>query len=91
MKYLLDTQILIWAAISPNKLSNRVRQELIAPTNTLFLSDVSIWAMQIKANIGKSDVGPAIKAFVTQQAQALKLNRLAITTDHIYRLAELTF
>jgi PIN domain nuclease of toxin-antitoxin system len=91
MKYLLDTQILIWAAISPNRLSNRVRQELIDPSHTLFLSDVSIWELQMKADVGKSDVGYAIKAFVTQQAQALKLNPLSMTRDHIFGLAKTTF
>jgi PIN domain nuclease of toxin-antitoxin system len=91
MNYLLDTQVLIWAAISPKRLPPRVRQELINPMHTLFLSDVSVWEMQMKADVGKSAVGPAIKAFVTQQAQALKLNQLAITKDHIFGLAELAF
>jgi PIN domain nuclease of toxin-antitoxin system len=90
MNYLLDTQVLIWAAISPKRLPHRVGQELINPMHTLFLSDVSVWEMQIKADVGKSNVGPAIKAFVTQQARILKLNQLPITRDHIFGLAKLT-
>ena len=56
MDLLLDTHALIWAAISPEKLSARVTELLLAKSSNLFLSPISLWEIAIKNNIGKSDI-----------------------------------
>ena len=56
MDILLDTHVLVWAAISPEKLSVKVTDLILNKGNNLFLSPVSLWEIAIKINIGKADI-----------------------------------
>ena len=53
MKYLIDTHILIWLAISPQEISKDVLRILENPENKVFVSTVSLWEIAIKLSIGK--------------------------------------
>lgn len=53
MKYLLDTHILLWAIISPEKLSKKVRDILINPENIILVSAVCFWEISLKYATGK--------------------------------------
>ena len=55
MNFLLDTHILIWAAISPHKISPELASLLSDPSNHLYFSSASIWEISIKEGLGKSD------------------------------------
>jgi len=55
MKLLVDTQLLLWAAGMPEKLSSTARQLLEDPQNILFYSAVSLWEVVIKNGLGHSD------------------------------------
>jgi len=48
VKLSLYTNVLIWSAGTPEKLSERVRNLLIDTSNSIVLSIASIWEMQIK-------------------------------------------
>jgi PIN domain nuclease of toxin-antitoxin system len=51
MEYLIDTQIVIWSIISPNKLSVKVRK--ILQNHSIGISQVSFFEIAIKQKIGK--------------------------------------
>ena len=53
MKYLIDTHILIWLAISPQNISKRVLPILENPANRIYVSTVTLWEIAIKLSIGK--------------------------------------
>lgn len=53
MKYLIDTHILIWLAISPQEISKEVLRTLENPENKVA---VSFWEIAIKLSIGKLDL-----------------------------------
>ena len=55
MNFLLDTHILIWAAISPHKISSELASLLSDPSNHLYFSSASIWEISIKESLEKSD------------------------------------
>ena len=55
MNFLLDTHILIWAAISPHKISSELANLLSGPSNHLYFSSASIWEISIKESLGKRD------------------------------------
>lgn len=55
MKLLLDTHLLLWAAGSPNRLSDNARILLEDPDNELFFSAASLWEIGIKCGLGRSD------------------------------------
>lgn len=55
MKLLLDTQLLLWAAGQPERLSNAARKQLNSPKNELLFSAASLWEISIKKSLGRDD------------------------------------
>ncbi len=55
MRLLLDTHILIWALIEPERLKSDVRTVLEDPANDVLFSTASVWEMAIKAGLGRAD------------------------------------
>jgi PIN domain nuclease of toxin-antitoxin system len=55
VKLLLDTQILLWAAGQPERLSAAARKLLNNPRNELLFSAASLWEIAIKSSLGRSD------------------------------------
>ena len=55
MKYLLDTQLLLWAAGQPRKLSRAARKLINEADNELLFSAASIWEIAIKSGLGRDD------------------------------------
>lgn len=55
MKLLLDTQILLWAAGQPERLSAAARRQLSNPKNELLFSAASLWEIAIKRGLGRED------------------------------------
>lgn len=55
MKLLLDTQILLWAAGQPRRLSAPARKLLNDPRHTLVFSAASLWEIAIKNTLGRED------------------------------------
>ncbi|MBR4824204.1 MAG: type II toxin-antitoxin system VapC family toxin [Spirochaetaceae bacterium] len=56
MKYLIDTHILIWLAVSPEKISKKVFAIIEDPVNEIYVSTVSLWEIAIKLAIKKLDL-----------------------------------
>ncbi len=55
MKLLLDTQILLWAAGQPERLSAAARALLTDPRHELLFSAASLWEIAIKNTLGRDD------------------------------------
>jgi len=55
MKLLLDTQLLLWAAGDPERLSAAARALIGAPENELWFSAASVWEIAIKRGLGRED------------------------------------
>ena len=55
MKLLLDTQVLLWAAGQPERLSAPARALLKNPRNQLLFSAASLWEVAIKNTLGRQD------------------------------------
>ncbi len=55
MKLLLDTQLLLWAAGQPERLSKSARKLLDDPQNELVFSAASLWEVAIKSSLDRED------------------------------------
>lgn len=55
MRFLLDTQVLLWAAGVPERLSNGVLDLIEDPSTVLVFSAASIWEIAIKNGLGRKD------------------------------------
>jgi PIN domain nuclease of toxin-antitoxin system len=55
VKFLLDTQLLLWAAGEPERLSRAARKLLNDADNELLFSAASLWEIAIKSALGRED------------------------------------
>lgn len=72
MQLLLDTHVLLWALLEPQKLSPALRNALEESDNSLMVSAASAWEIATKWRLGKL---PNARAVVENDAMAL--HRLA--------------
>lgn len=83
MKLLLDTHAFIWWDDDYNKLSSPVKTVLLDPKNTIYLSLVSIWEMQIKVQLNKLKFDRPLSNKVAEQVDKNDLQLLPILDRHI--------
>ena len=55
MNILLDTQLILWAATSPQKIPAKLRKKLEDKNNTPVFSAASIWEICIKNSLGRKN------------------------------------
>ena len=81
MRLLLDTQLLLWAAYTPGRLSPAARALIEDVGNELAFSPVSLWEVVIKRALGRPD----FRADPRLLRRGLVENgyvELAVTSDH---------
>lgn len=81
MTLLLDTQLLLWAAGHPERLSAAARRLLNDPSNELFFSAASLWEIAIKHTLGRDDfrVEPRV---LRRRLMESGYVELPVTSDH---------
>ena len=89
MRLLLDTHSFIWLSTEPKKLSQKAYDYLADSSNTIILSVISTWEMQIKIQIGKLDVGKPLTEIITEQQTENGIQILPIDLAHTLKISEL--
>jgi PIN domain nuclease of toxin-antitoxin system len=89
MKLLLDTHTFIWWANEPEKLSPKALAACQNDSNTLLLSVVSVWEMQIKMQLGKLKISRPIEELIKTQQQTNGLQILSVELAHVLSLSNL--
>lgn len=56
MNLLLDTYVALWAITDNPNLTHRARELILSPSNTLWVSTVSLWEIAIKHSLGRGDM-----------------------------------
>jgi PIN domain nuclease of toxin-antitoxin system len=88
MKLLLDTQLLLWAAGQPDRLSADALSLVTNPEHELIFSAASLWEVVIKRSLGREDfhVNPQLfrRGLLDNGYQ-----ELAITSQHVMSLNNL--
>lgn len=87
MKALIDTQIFLWMAVSPQKLSAVARAA--CETGELILSVASAWEIGIKHQLGRLALPAAPRAFLDAQIRMANVDLLPIHYRHAMRAAAL--
>jgi PIN domain nuclease of toxin-antitoxin system len=86
MKLLLDTHGFVWWASNSAKLPPAVRTHCSDPANTLLLSVVSVWEMQIKIQLGKLKVGRPLPDLIEHHRQVNQMQVLPVNLEHVLAL-----
>ncbi|MFM7236842.1 MAG: type II toxin-antitoxin system VapC family toxin [Cyanobium sp.] len=85
---LLDTQLLIWAAYTPTKLSSALAAQLVDRSNDIRYSLASLWEVAIKASLGRKDfqVNPsALRMGLLREG----FQELPIEAEHVLAVQDL--
>ena len=81
MKYLLDTQILLWAADDSKWLSAKARKVLTSSDSELLFSAASVWEVSIKNSLGRPDFALDPERFRRALVENLYVE-LPVTGEH---------
>ena len=89
MRLLLDTHTFVWWEAEAKQLSSTALSAIMTPENTIYLSMVSIWEMQIKTQLGKMTLTESLADKINRQQNQNQIQLLSILPQHIYHLAQL--
>ncbi len=87
MHYLLDTHVLLWWLIAPEKLNTKSQKIIRDKSNTIFISSVSFWEMAIKKSLGRITLPHNLMEAVTEENFKL----LPILPEECIGVADLPF
>jgi PIN domain nuclease of toxin-antitoxin system len=82
MRGLMDTHTFLWWNDNDPKLSQTALQIIQDPTNTIYLSVVSVWEIIIKAQTGKMGLNLTPEAYVRTHIQANNFTILPVLLEH---------
>ncbi len=60
MNYLLDTHILLWSLLVPEKINENIRKIILNPENDILVSKISLWEISLKYSLGKLELSGVI-------------------------------
>jgi PIN domain nuclease of toxin-antitoxin system len=89
MKLLLDTHAFIWWHSEPKRLPAKVLSACQDMENTLLLSVVSAWEIQIKTQLGKFSLSKPLADIIAHQQKENQLQVLPVTLPAIFALNHL--
>ncbi|MBW3604795.1 MAG: type II toxin-antitoxin system VapC family toxin [Actinobacteria bacterium] len=84
MRFLLDTQVLLWAAVAPERLGDTARV-LEDAANELLVSAVSSWEIAIKYALEKLPLPERPERYVPHLIR--ELDATPVTIEHAHALA----
>jgi len=91
MRYLLDTQILIWHMQGNPKLNEPLRTIIENPLNTILVSQFSLIEMSIKLKLGKLPEFIVSIEYIAKQLLLDGFSILPITNNHIFSYQSIPF
>lgn len=90
MKFLIDTQILIWFNLDNGKLKQRILDLITNPTNIVYVSQISLFEIAVKQNVGKLSDLKCYTFTIKKQLEKDGIQFLNIENKHIHRYISLT-
>ncbi|MDP1817055.1 MAG: type II toxin-antitoxin system VapC family toxin [Leadbetterella sp.] len=90
MNFLIDTQILIWFNLDNGKLKQRILDLITNPTNIVYVSQISLFEIAVKQNVGKLSDLKWDTFIIKKQLEKDGFQFLNIENKHIHRYISLT-
>ena len=81
MDVVLDTCALVWAASSPEQLSERARQILADPANGFVVSAISLWEIAVKVKRGSIDLGFPVTELAARLRRQANVTVLSVDVE----------
>ncbi|WP_462221329.1 type II toxin-antitoxin system VapC family toxin [Ferruginibacter sp.] len=83
-QFLLDTQIVLWMAHEPEKISEKCYDVILDKSNDLLLSYASIWELSIKLSVNKLQLKLSLNDFISREIEKHNLILSPISLLSIY-------
>lgn len=90
MTLLIDTHVLVWALLSPEKIPPRFRAQIEDPASRVLFSSVSVWELAIKLRLGKLQLDVELEDLV-EAAELTGFEELSLTGQHALKVRNLPF
>lgn len=82
MRFLLDTHILLWSLLEPEKLTEEVIQALSDPDNELWISPITVWEILVLAEKGRLTLdAPTPSAWVKEMLDAVPVKEAPLNSE----------
>ena len=91
MTLLIDSHILLWAAIDDPRLVGEARRAFIDPENLLLVSAATLWELGIKHALGKLPLPVPARDFFAREIAVRGYRVLDVKRAHAERAAELPY
>ena len=91
MKLLIDSHILLWAAIDDPRLRGAARDAFANPENLLLISVATLWELGIKHALGKLPLPVPARGFFASEITTRGYCVLDVQRAHAERAAELPY
>lgn len=82
MRLLLDTHILLWAVLTPERIAEAARSALEDPHHSILVSAASAWELATKHAVGKLPLPESAESLIASMIAALGAQELSITIRH---------
>ncbi|MBX2796866.1 MAG: type II toxin-antitoxin system VapC family toxin [Myxococcales bacterium] len=91
MKLLIDTHVVLWAAVGDPRLTGPMKARFEDPDNQLVVSVASLWEISIKYSIGKLPLPVVPGDFFAREVATRGYSVLDVGRAHAERVAVLPF
>lgn len=81
MKLLLDTHVLLWSALEPDRIAPDVRSLIEDGENAVYVSVVSAWEIAIKQSLGKLTLRAPAERWLPEVIRRTGLETLSLGLD----------
>ena len=81
MKLLLDTHIILWSAVEPERLPIKIAEELQKGSNQLWFSPISVWEILLLAEKGRLIIKEDSENMIRKMFQKLPLREAVINQE----------
>jgi PIN domain nuclease of toxin-antitoxin system len=81
LKLLLDTHILVWSQLQPDRLAGRVRRALNNPQNEFWLSPISTWEIVLLCDKGRLRLDGGPESWLQRTIAATPLREAPLTHE----------
>jgi PIN domain nuclease of toxin-antitoxin system len=80
-KLLLDTHILLWCLLEPERLSDKVTRELENPANEIWISPITTWEIIILAEKGRVELTDEPVAWMQNVLNSVPLKQATLNHE----------
>jgi len=82
IRLLVDTHVLLWLLLTPDRIPDRTREQLADPAAAVFVSAASAWEIATKHRLGKLTGAESVVSGYPEHLDRLRATEIPVTSRH---------